>query len=568
MSEPLPEGELSINEFIKADSDYLRGDIAESLENQITMGVGKNAMELMKFHGIYLQDDRDIREERDRKKLEPAYSFMVRVPIPGGILTPEQWLALDHIATTIGSGSIRLTTRQAIQFHQVLRPNLRQLMQTLDKVSLCTLNGCGDITRNVMNSAEESISPVHREAQQCVNVLQNALRAKTNAWREIWLNEKKKKVGKNENEEPLYGPTYMPRKFKITMVVPPDNDTDVFAHDIGLIAIAEGNNLLGFNVSVGGGLGMTHGDKATYPQLGKIIGFCNKDQLLPLCEAIIGIQRDYGDRKNRKHARMKYTIDDRGLEWFVLELASRLSWNLLPEKPVSFTSTGDHYGWLQRDDSLWNFCLLIENGRIIDKRDHQLLTGLRELASLHKGNFTTTPNQNLIICGIEEADKPKIIKIIEHFNLNRLQNSLLNRHALACVALPTCPQAMAEAERYLPHLLDKIEKIMDEIGLTQREIKIRMTGCPNGCARPYMAEIGLVGRAPGKYNVYLGGSWIGDRLNKLYLDNIDEARILSELRPLFIAYRDNATEGERFGDFVIRAGYVAAVYDGRSFHEK
>ncbi len=563
---PKDDKDLSKNEHYKSDSHYLRGTITTNLEDPITLGVNDVNKELLKFHGIYLQDNRDDRGRRLKKKLEPNWSFMVRIPFPGGVCTPEQWLALDELAHKLSNGALRLTTRQAVQYHEILRDNLRPLMRRLDAVGLCSMNGCGDITRNIMSSPLSDLSPIHQQAYAYVDAIYQATLAKTNAWREVWLEEEHKATPPGVSEEPLYGTTYMPRKFKIAIVIPPENDVDVFSQDIGLIAIANGDTLEGFNVSVGGGLGITYGEPETYPQIGKLIGFCPADSVVELCLAIIAIQRDHGDRSNRKHARMKYTIDDRGLDWFKQELQERVGWDLQPLKEFSFTMTGDRLGWQKTQNNSWHYTWLVENGRIKDTENKPLMTGIREIAKVHQGEFRFTPNQNLIIANVAETDKAAIEELIQQYALDHLQkHSLVRRNAMACVAFPTCPQAMGEAERYLPSLLDKVEEIMQSLDLKE-EIKIRMSGCPNGCSRPYMAEIAFTGRAIGKYNMYLGGDFEGFRLNKLYKENIGEKEIFTELRTLLKHYKNDKKDQEHFGDFVVRQGYVSMVKDGRDFH--
>ncbi len=392
---------------------------------------------------------------------------------------------------------------------------------------------------------------------------------RTRAYAEIWLDGEKvsDSLDPGEEVEPIYGPVYLPRKFKIGIAVPPSNDVDVFSQDLGLIAIVEDGKLKGFNVSVGGGMGMTHGDTKTYPQVGKVIGFCTPEQLIDVAEKTVTIQRDYGDRAVRKHARFKYTIDDRGLDWFTAELTERLGWALSEAKPFQFDHHGDRYGWVKGSDGKWHFTLFIENGRIKDTDDYPLMTGLREIAKVHDGDFRLTANQNLIIGGISPRKKKKIEGLIEQYLLSDGKlNSALRRNSMACVALPTCGLAMAESERYLPSLIGKLEPVLEEAGLRDEEIVIRMTGCPNGCARPALAELAFIGKAPGKYNLYLGGGFAGQRLNKLYKENIGEDEILDTIRPIINRYAKERLPEEHFGDFTIRAGYVKEVRDGQEFH--
>jgi len=555
-------------EDIKRRSNYLRGSLAETLEDRITGSIPEDDNRLLKFHGSYMQDDRDLRNERAKQKLEPAYQFMVRVRAAGGIVTPQQWLVMDELARKYGNGTIRLTTRQSFQLHGVIKWNMKKLIREVNDALLTTLAACGDVNRNVMCNPNPYQSEVHAEVYEWAKKISNHLDPRTRAYYEIWLGEEKV-VDSREGveEEPIYGPVYLPRKFKIGVAIPPSNDVDVFSQDLGFIAIHEKGKLLGFNVVVGGGMGMTHGDPATYPQVGKVIGFTPPERVVDVAEKVVTIQRDYGDRAVRKHARLKYTIDDRGIDWFVGELHKRLGWELEPARPYHFEHNGDRYGWVKGTGGRWHFTLFIQNGRVKDTEDYKLMTALREIAKIHTGDFRLTPNQNLIIGSVTSQKKKKIEEIITAYGITDGRHySALRRNSMACVALPTCGLAMAESERYLPTLLDKIEPMLEEAGLKDEDIVIRMTGCPNGCARPMLAEIAFIGKAVGRYNMYLGGGFAGQRLNKLYRENIGEEEILRELRPILFHYAKERLEGERFGDFCIRAGYVKEVKDGRDFH--
>lgn len=565
---PFPEGPPSDVEHIKAGSNYLRGTIAESLKDPITGSIPPEDDRLLKFHGSYMQDDRDLRNERDRQKLEPAYQFMVRVRMPGGVVTPQQWLAIDRLSQQYGEGSIRLTTRQTTQLHGILKWNLKQSLQEINEALLTTLAACGDVNRNVMCNPNPYQSEVHAEVYEWSARLSDHLLPRTNAYHEIWLDGEKVMGGEEAaEEEPVYTSVYLPRKFKIGVAVPPSNDVDIYSQDLGFIAIYEGEKLQGFNVTIGGGMGMSYGDPQTYPQLAKVIGFCKPEQILDVSEKIVTIQRDYGNRSVRKYARFKYTVDRLGVEWVSEELHRRLGWKLEEAKPFKFDHNGDRYGWVKGSNGRWHLTLFIENGRVKDWEDAQLMTGLREIAKIHTGDFRLTPNQNLIIGNITSQKKRKIEELVRQYGLDEgSRQSALRRNAMACVALPTCGLAMAESERYLPELLTKIEAILEEAGLREEEIVIRMTGCPNGCARPYLGEIAFTGKAPGKYNLYLGASFTGDRLNRMYKENIGEEEILETLRPMIQRYAQERKEGEHFGDFVIRAGYIEAVRSGLDFH--
>ncbi len=563
-----PDGPPSDVERIKRESNYLRGTLKETMEDRITAGIPEDDNRLMKFHGSYLQDDRDLRAERQKQKLEPAYQFMIRVRTPGGVATPEQWLVMDELARKYANGTLKLTTRQAFQFHGVLKWNMKKTLQAINDALLTTLAACGDVNRNVMCNPNPYQSEVHAEVYEWAKRLSDHLLPQTRAYYEIWLDEEKVAGTPEIEQEPIYGPLYLPRKFKIGIAVPPSNDVDVFSQDLGFIAIVEQGKLVGFNVAIGGGMGMTHGDRTTYPQLAKVIGFCKPEQVIDVAEKVVTIQRDYGNRSVRKHARFKYTIDRLGLEAVKAELENRLGWKLEEARPYHFEHNGDRYGWVEGVNGTWHFTLFVEGGRVKDTDDYPLMTGLREIAKVHTGDFRLTANQNLVIANVPSEKKEEIDALIQQYKLTDGKHySALRRNSLACVALPTCGLAMAEAERYLPKLLDKIEEIVEENGLRDEEITIRMTGCPNGCARHVLGEIAFIGKSVGKYNMYLGAAFDGSRLGKLYRENIGEKEILSELRTLFSRYAKERLPGERFGDFVIRAGIVKETTDGMNFHD-
>lgn len=561
------EGTPSEMEVIKDRTNYLRGNLVESFAERLTASIPDDDGKLLKFHGSYMQDDRDIRNERAQQKLEPAYQFMIRVRLPAGVATPHQWLTMDNLANTHGNGTLKLTTRQTFQMHGILKWNMKSTIQEMNHALMDTIAACGDVNRNVMSTSNPYQSDVHREVYEISRDLSEHLLPKTRAYHEIWLDEEKV-VDSNEAEvvEPMYGHLYLPRKFKIGFAIPPANDVDIYSQDLGFIAILEDGKLQGFNVTVGGGMGMTHGDTATYPQLASVIGFCPPDKVNEVGEKILTIQRDYGNRSDRKNARFKYTVDRLGLDWIRTELNTRLGWEVEQERPFQFDRNGDRYGWIESDGK-WHLTLFIENGRVKDFEGYPLMTGLREIAHVHTGEFRLTANQNLIISNVTEKNKEKIDALVEQYGLtDGKENSALRQNSMACVALPTCGLAMAEAERYLPVLVGKIEETLDEAGLRDEEIIIRMSGCPNSCSRPALGEIGFIGKAPGKYNMYLGAGFAGDRLNKMYRENIGEEEILATLKPIFFQYAKERQENEHFGDFVIRAGYVAPVTSGLNFH--
>lgn len=570
----------SANEGIKDASDYLRGTILEGLANAATGSLSKDDQQLTKFHGIYQQDDRDIRKERRQKKLEPAYSFMIRVRVPGGVSTPVQWLEMDRIALEHANGALKLTTRQAFQFHGVIKSNLKKTIAEINQSLFDTLAACGDVNRNVMCNPNPHQSEVHADVLQLATEISNHLSPRTSAYHEIWLDDgtgEKVKVTYDppkiddiaDPEEPIYGKHYLPRKFKTVVAVPPSNDVDIFAHDLGFIAIIENDKIVGYNVTVGGGMGMTHGNEETFPRLADVMGFCTPEQAVTVAEAVVRVQRDHGNRDVRANARLKYTIETMGLDAFRTEVEKLIGYELGAVRPYHFEDNGDRFGWIEDHTGNWHFTLFVENGRVYDTPAYQLLTGLREIAKVHTGDFRLTANQNLIIANITPQKKAAITALLEQYKMiDAHERSALRLNSMACVALPTCGLALAESQRYLPDLITELDSILEDAGLRHDAITIRMTGCPNGCARPYIAEIGFVGKAPGKYNLYLGGGHAGQRLNKLYASSIEGSDAAEMLKPLIQDYAKNREEGERFGDFTVRAGYVKATEHGRDFHKE
>lgn len=566
----MSEDKRAKNEIIKEKSHQLRGTIAEGLADVSTGAISEDDSQLTKFHGTYLQDHRDVRGERSKKKLEKAYSFMIRVRLPGGVTTSQQWLQLDAIAGTYANHSLRLTTRQTFQFHGVIKSNMKRTMQAINKAALDTLAACGDVNRNVLATGNPYLSKIHAAAHQLAVDISEHLLPKTGAYHEIWLDGEEVKDATRPaktDEEPIYGKHYLPRKFKVVIAVPPSNDVDIYAHDLGYIAITEKGKLVGWNITIGGGMGMTHGDTDTFPRTADLFGFCTQEQAVDIAEKVATVQRDWGNRENRKRARLKYTIEDRGLDNFRAEVEKRLGYKLGEPRPFEFTSTGDVIGWAQGADKKWHLTLFVENGRIKDNPGWRLRTALREIAEIHAAGFICTANQNVIITNVTAKTKPKIEALLKEHGIDIGTNlSGLRRNSMACVALPTCGLALAESERFLPELLTALEDSLEKVGLRDDDIVIRMTGCPNGCARPYLAEIALVGRNPGLYNLYLGAAFNGDRLNKLYAEDVDKDRIIRLLDPIFARYAKEREEGEHFGDFAIRAGYVKPTTAGNRFH--
>ena len=557
------------NEIIKENSRQLRGTLAEGLRQAETGNIAEDDHQLIKFHGSYVQDDRDVRGERAKKKLEKAYSFMLRLRIPGGLLTPKQWIALDDIASTYANGTLRLTTRETFQYHGVIKSNLKRTMQAINAAALDTIAACGDVNRNVMTASNPYLSKSHKAAYDLGKALSEHLLPKTGAYHEIWLDgerieDKTRAAGKDE--EPLYGVHYLPRKFKTVIAVPPDNDVDIFAHDLGYIAIVEKGEIAGWNVTVGGGMGMTHGDLTTFPRTADPLGFCTPDQSIKVAEAVLTTQRDWGNRENRARARLKYTIEDRGLDAFRAEVEKRCGFKLGKAKPFKFASTGDVLGWRQGEDKNWHLTLFVENGRIKDRGAWRLKSALRAIADAGICEFVATANQNVIMARATAKAKSKIDDILKAHNVPTAVSSRLRANSMACVALPTCGLALAESERFLPELITALEDGLEKAGLRDDDIVIRMTGCPNGCARPYLAEIGLVGRNPGLYNLYLGAAFDGTRLSKLFAQDVNQEKIVALLEPIFAAFAKKRKAGERFGDFCIRDGYVKATTAGNQFH--
>lgn len=534
----------SDNERIKEESNFLRGHLAEAFSDLSSHDIPADEQQLIKFHGTYLQDDRDRRLALKREGREKAWSFMLRLRMPGGRISPAQWLALDTLASEYGNESLKLTTRQTVQIHGVVKQDLKPTIQRIHRIAMDTLATCGDVNRNVTASGYPELSDVHRAAHELAASISAELLPKTKAYHEIWLDEEC--IFNGKDEEPLYGKTYLPRKFKIGIAVPPRNDIDVFTNDLGFIAIEREGSLVGYDVLAGGGMGCAHGNPETFPRLADLIGFCRPDQVVDVAKAVLVIQRDYGDRTDRKHARLKYTISDRGLDWFREILFGILGYELDEAQEFRFESTGDSFRSEPESRTLF-----VEGGRVVDRPGHPLRSALREIARVHQGDFFVTANQNLTVTGIDESTAGEIDNILlAHFA--RTIHSAMRLHSIACTSLPTCPLALAESERFLPLLLDRFEAALEELGLFGEPIVTRMTGCPNGCARPYAAELGFVGRAPGKYNVWIGGSHEGTRLGYVYRSSISADDLEPLIKELLKAYRDGREPGERFGDWAWR----------------
>ena len=559
-------GPLADNERLKGESNFLRGTIAEDLKDPMTGGFSADNFQLIRFHGMYQQDDRDIRAERSKQKLEPLHNVMLRARMPGGVITPKQWLDIDKFATEHTMyGSIRLTTRQTFQFHGVLKPNIKHMHQMLDKTGIDSIATAGDVNRNVLCTSNPIESELHQEAYEWATKISEHLLPKTRAYAEIWLDGEKVEGG---DEEPILGSNYLPRKFKTTVVIPPQNDVDIHANDLNFIAIASEGKLVGFNVLVGGGLAMTHGDKLTYPRRADEFGFISIKDTLKIAEAVVTTQRDWGNRSNRKNAKTKYTLDRVGVDVFKQEVENRAGVTFEPIRPYEFTGRGDRIGWAEGIDGKHHLALFIENGRLLDFPDKPLKTGVAEIAKIHKGDLRMTANQNLIIAGVSTKDKSKIDKIARQHGLIDDGVTEQRKNSMACVAFPTCPLAMAEAERFLPSFVTQVEGLLEKHNMAKEHIILRVTGCANGCGRAMLAEVGLVGKGPGRYNLHLGGNTNGTRIPKMYKENIKDTQILEELDNMIALWAAERTPSEGFGDFVIRKKIVdEVIISKRDFHD-
>ena len=541
---------LSEVEGFKTESKGLRGDLAEQMENRMTGNVTEYGKQMIKFHGSYIQDDRDRRQEREEKKLEWSYSFMIRLRIPGGDVTAKQWLALQESCDTRASGVVKITTRQTVQFHGVVKARMKPTMQDFEEMGLDAIAACGDVNRNVITGSNPQYEAYHAEVHEFAAKISAHLLPKTGAFKEVWLDGEKLKEGEDAEPDPLYQDRYLPRKFKVAITTPPHNDVDVYVHDIGLIAVGEGDTLHGFNASIGGGLGTTHGNAKTYPRRGDVIGFIPKDKVLDFCWQVAAVNRDYGNREERHQAKLKYTIDRLGLDFVKGELENRLGFKIDPVRDVqAFTHRGDPFGWVEDHKGQWYYTAFVESGRVIDEDGYNIKSAMKEIAEADISALRFTANQNVMFTYVEEANKAKLEEILAKHGITIDAMNATRREAMACVALPTCPLALAEGQRYLPEFVGKVEALQEKHGILDKAITTRITGCPNGCGRSYAAEIGLVGKNPGKYVLRLGGDYEGERLNSVYLEEADETEILETLDKLLGEYANDGQEGESFGDY-------------------
>ncbi len=542
---------LTHNEIIKDATPTLAGQIASTLADASADRFSEDDGQFLKFHGIYQQDDRDLR------KTQKKFIMMIRGRIPGGVMTPAQWITFDDLAATYGNNTLRITTRQSIQFHGVVKSGLGALVKKINKCLLSTLAACGDVNRNITASPTPTQTKVRAQMLQDCHRVVAALAPQTGAYHSIWIDGVQLNLDDPANKDfvdPLYGKTYLPRKFKTCFVMPPVNDMDVFTNDLGFIAIVENDELIGYNLAVGGGMGRTHGNVTTYPRLADVIGFFKPEHVVEVAKAVLTVHRDFGDRTDRKHARLKYIVAERGVDWTRAEVEQRAGIKLEPARKYEFTTTGDTYGWHKALDGTWFFTLFVETGRIKDTGNLRQKTALRRVAEKFANiEFRLSANQNIILANVAESDKAAIAALLaEHGVKTENQASVLHAASMACPALPTCGLALAESERMLPGLVDRIEKLCSDLGLGGEEIIIRSTGCPNGCARPYMAELAFVGKAPGRYQVWLGGNASGTRLNTLWKDMVKDPEITNELRPVLARYAKERNAGERFGDWCDR----------------
>ncbi|MEL0580584.1 assimilatory sulfite reductase (NADPH) hemoprotein subunit [Pectobacterium punjabense] len=560
------EGKLADAERMKTESNFLRGTIADDLNDGLTGGFKGDNFLLIRFHGMYQQDDRDIRAERAEQKLEPRHAMLLRCRLPGGVMTPEQWLRIDKFATenTI-YGSIRITNRQTFQYHGILKSNVKPVHQMLNSIGLDALATANDMNRNVLCTSNPIESELHQQAYEWAKKISEHLLPRTRAYAEIWMDQEKVAT---TDEEPILGSTYLPRKFKTTVVIPPQNDIDLHANDLNFVAIADNGRLVGFNVLVGGGLSIAHGDKETYPRTASELGYISIEHTLAIAEAVVTTQRDWGNRTNRKNAKTKYTLERVGVDNFKQEVEARAGVKFEAVRPYEFTGRGDRIGWVKGIDNKWHLTLFIENGRVLDYPGRPLKTGLAEIAKIHKGDFRLTANQNLIVAGVPARSKAKIDTLAREHGLIDDSVSEQRKNSMACVSFPTCPLAMAEAERFLPEFVTKVEGIMQQHGVGDEHIVLRVTGCPNGCGRAMLAEIGLVGKAVGRYNLHLGGNREGTRIPRMYRENINETEILAEIDRLIGLWAQDRQPNEGFGDFVIRTNIIKPVLDpARDFYD-
>jgi len=547
------EVKLSKVEGIKTDSVYLHGGLDEEMASE-GGAVSDAAYELLKFHGSYFGFDRDTATERKKAGLEKEWEFMVRMKAPGGRLNAKQYLGLDDVCENYANGTLRITTRETFQFHCIVKQDMKKHIVAINELLLTTLGGCGDVVRNVMTSPAPKKDKVHMKLLEDTNAISEFTLPKTTAYHEIWLNgENVAREPDNEDYEPLYGKVYLPRKFKISVSVPEDNSMDALTHDLAIIQIWESGELLGYNLCLGGGLGMTHNKPETFPRLATPIAFIEPDRLLDGVAAVVKLHRDYGDRGNRKRARLKYVVEDNGIEWTRKKLEELYGEKMADPRPMGEFKVVDHMGWHEQGDGKLYLGVPVSSGRIVDRGEEKIRTGLREVVAKYGMDIVLTADQNIILCDIVEGDKEEVAKDLRGYGIKLAEDiTPVYRNMLACVALPTCGKSLAEAERIKLPLLEEIEQIMDKHGILDEEIAIRIAGCPNGCSRPYVGDIGIVGRMPGHYALFIGGDFEGTRLNTKILDRVPYDNVKDVLDILFHKYKEEREEGEGFGDYANR----------------
>jgi sulfite reductase beta subunit-like hemoprotein len=538
-------------EIIKRNSDALRGTLGEALEETSEVALSEENSRILKFHGSYEQDQRDLRQSRREAGLGRAYSYMIRIVLPAGQLTAKQYLELDCMADRYTFGTIRLTTRQAIQFHGVLKGNLRETIKQINQSLMTTLAACGDVCRNVMASAPPFETAIYRQIRQTAHDIAVDLRPSTRAYYEIWIDGQR--LMSTENEEPFYGTTYLPRKFKVGVTVQGDNQIDVFSYDTGLIGIVESDRLVGYNIVAGGGMGMSHGRENTFAQIASKIGWVAVEDAVAAIRVLAAIYRDLGNRCDRKQARLKYLVDTMGYENFLAEFKERAEFPVHDWRELPPIETQDWLGPHRQDENLWFYGIFVENGRIKDDQGMQMKTAFRRIAQELDRPMTLTAQQSLLFNGLTAPQMHRLEEILREHNvplLNEISNA--RRYSMACPALPTCGLAVAESERAAPDFISQLETRLASLGIADAKLTVRMTGCPNGCARPYTADIALVGRRPGVYHLFVGGRLAGDRMADLYLADVKLEEVVDVLTPLLIQYAHERLEEEGLGDFYQR----------------
>ncbi|WP_290584539.1 NADPH-dependent assimilatory sulfite reductase hemoprotein subunit [Alicyclobacillus sp.] len=542
-------------EVIKRESRYLRGTLKEALVDGQPKFSEEN-VQVLKFHGVYQQDDRDLRAQLKKEGKDRHWIMMVRARIPGGVLTADQYLAFDDIASRLSEyGSLRITTRQTIQLHGIVKDRLKETIREINDALVTTLGGCGDQVRNIICCPAPGDEPFRREMREDLLALVARLGAKTGAYHEIWLDGEPVELAPGESEEPLYGDVYLPRKFKVAIAPEGDNCIDVYDNDVGLVAHLEEGRIVGYTVLVGGSMGRTASDPNTYPRLASPLAYIPRHEVVEVVTAIVTVQRDFGDRANRRFARLKYTIDRRGLDWMRSEVEARLGRPLAPPRTLVWTNADDHLGWHREAVGRSYLGLFVPQGRVVDTEAVRLKSGLRQVVERFRPTVRLTPQQNVLLSGIPDEARQEVEACLREFGVRLADEwSLTRRRAMACVALPTCGLAVAESERVLPAVVAQFEPMFEALGLADEGITIRVTGCPNGCARPYNANIALVGRTMGKYDVFLGGSEVGTALNERFREVVPLAEVAEAVRPVLEAFAAEREPGEAFGDFVRRVG--------------